>query len=49
MYCEKCGKYINDDAIFCSECGALVWNFPSDSPFGHSQRDEKQPKRRTPE
>lgn len=24
MYCEKCGKYINDDAVFCSECGAKV-------------------------
>ena len=24
MYCEKCGKYINEDAVFCSECGAKV-------------------------
>ena len=29
MYCEKRGKYINDDAVFCSECGAKVNKNPT--------------------
>ena len=32
MYCEKCGKYINDDAVFCSECGAKVNKNPTPDP-----------------
>ena len=24
MYCSKCGKHINDDSVFCKECGARV-------------------------
>lgn len=24
MYCQKCGKEINDDAVVCVHCGCLV-------------------------
>ena len=24
MYCEKCGKELNDRARFCDQCGAMV-------------------------
>ena len=24
MYCKKCGELLNDDAMFCSNCGTAV-------------------------
>ncbi len=33
MFCEKCGKEISDDAIFCSGCGAPVAQKKKKSPL----------------
>lgn len=27
MYCSKCGKELDDDAIFCNGCGCVTQNF----------------------
>jgi RNA polymerase subunit RPABC4/transcription elongation factor Spt4 len=31
MFCKNCGKQIDDDSKFCSECGAIVANNPDPS------------------
>lgn len=33
MYCSKCGKYIEDDSSFCSNCGAPILKDASASNF----------------
>lgn len=33
MFCEQCGKEINDDAVYCPKCGTIVTT-PSDSQTG---------------
>jgi hypothetical protein len=25
LYCRKCGKELDEDARFCSQCGTVVW------------------------
>lgn len=31
MFCSKCGKEINDDAVVCINCGCPTANFQQDS------------------
>lgn len=34
MYCEKCGKKIDDNAMICPECGCATSNFRSNRNIG---------------
>ncbi len=31
MFCPKCGKEINDEAVFCTECGCTIKNIQPQS------------------
>jgi hypothetical protein len=41
MFCEKCGKQINSDAMFCSGCGATTAK-PTESPNDTVSAEETQ-------
>lgn len=31
MYCQKCGKQIDEGSVFCQHCGAQIGNSVSDN------------------
>ena len=37
MYCKKCGKELENDALFCSSCGAKTNNATEDDPLTPEQ------------
>ena len=46
MYCLKCGKELDDNAKFCSQCGTLVEEESfSDSPKKIKEKKKTVPKR----
>ena len=51
MYCDNCGKYLNDGARFCDGCGAKIPEIiptsvnPESNQNGSQNQSQKQPKR----
>ncbi len=41
MYCNYCGKSIQDDAHVCAYCGRLVGSLPAPKKLMRSRRDRK--------
>lgn len=37
MFCSSCGKIIDDDAIFCPECGSKIKTLPQNSGFSYKE------------
>lgn len=48
MYCEKCGKQINDDAKFCPYCGATLKKEKKTLDTGVQKADHRSLKNRKP-
>ena len=40
MFCKKCGKQIDDDAIFCKYCGAKLAEVKIDEPVEQIEKEE---------
>ena len=47
-YCEKCGAEMNDDALFCSKCGAKVEVKQEEKPAEESTPEVEQVKESAP-
>ena len=43
MYCNKCGKHIDEDSIFCQYCGNNVAEQPSEIPQPQETSKEDKP------
>ncbi len=40
MWCPNCGEKLEDDSVFCPECGARVWEEPEEE-SGYEKREKK--------
>ena len=43
MFCEKCGKQISDDALFCAHCGHCVEDNPDPKDCQEKQKSDRNP------
>lgn len=40
MFCSKCGKQIDDEAMICPECGCATSNYKSNNSNGTSEEEK---------